>query len=115
MQMKVDRSCGRCSKVKTIEVGIEEAQVLIKEDAQKKEALAVLDNFAANLKVEHNPDIIIMVKNDTGYNIETLDNLCSNPNNKTRSRGCAPRVISLLDEIFQRTPKKKKPKEPTNG
>jgi hypothetical protein len=117
MQMKVDRSCGRCNKIKTIEVDIETAQALIQEDMEKKKALEVLENFAANLLVEHNPDIIIMVKNDTGYNVETLDNLCFNPNNKTRFRGCAPRVIALLDDIFQRTPKKspKKTKEPSDG
>ncbi len=111
MQMKVDNRCGRCGKVATSEVSMEEAQALVKEDAAKKQALASLETFSGELETKNNPDIIIMVKTDAGYTLETLDNLCSNPGNKTRSRGCVPRVNGLIEEIFGRAAARKAPRK----
>ena len=113
MQMKVDNKCGRCGKVATSEVSMEEAQALVREDAAKKAALADLETFTGELSTETNPDLIVLVKAAGGYTMETLDNLCSNPENKTRSRGCGPRVTGLIDEIFGRTVRKPTTKKTT--
>jgi len=100
--MKVDRACGRCSKVQTVEVDLKGAQELINADQKKKEALIALDDFVSKLNVDVNPEVIIITKNATGYEVEILDNLCVNPNNSKRARGCAPRVKGLIDDIFNR-------------
>lgn len=113
MQMKVDRACGRCGKVTTVEVDMEGAQQLIKEDQLKKEALIAIDEYAAALDPAVNPEIIIITKNAGGYDVDTLDSLCLNPDNKTRFRGCALRVKSLLDDVFNRAPKKTTSKKST--
>ena len=114
--MKVDRACGRCHKVKTVEVDLKGAQELINGDQSKKEAIIALEDFASKLNPDVNPEVIIITKNTTGYDLEILDNLCFNPDNHKRSRGCAPRVKALIDDIFNRAPKKtpkkqEKPKE----
>lgn len=109
--MKVDRGCGRCGKVKTIEVDIKGAQQIIDADQKKKEAMIALEDFATKLNPELHPEVIIFTRNTTRYELNTLDNLCSNPEAKTRARGCAPRVQTLLDDMFNKRPKKtvKKP------
>lgn len=115
--MKVDRACGRCGKVRTIEVDLKGAQEIINADQKKKEAFILLEDFASKLNTDFHPEVIIFTRTNNGYELETLDNLCSNPESKKRARGCAPRVKTLLNDIFNRVPRKpqKKKEDPKNG
>lgn len=117
MQMKVDRACGRCGRVKTVEVDLKGAQEIIHADQKKKEAFIALEDFASKLNPTIHPEIIIFTRNTGGYELNTLDNLCKNSESKKRARGCAPRVESLLNDILNRNVKKtpKKPKEKKEG
>jgi len=115
-KMRVDRECGRCAKTKTLEVTMAEAQELIEEDEVKTSAIADLEAYAEKLDVKVNPEVIILHRlgdDPEKFQVDTLDNLCENPQNAKRHRGCKPRVRDLIDDIcarLERTPSEKKTK-----
>ena len=110
MDVKVKVKCGRCSKSEEKSVSLEAAQ---KMDGAQIEADRKFEDFAAGVKEvvgsvgyeEDGPEVIVMVRTATGYDIKQLSNMCSTPEAK-RNKGCQSRVDYLVKEIFLQNPKK---------
>jgi len=120
MDVKVQVKCGRCSKSEEKTVTLEGAAEM---DEAQLDADRKFGDFTAGVKEvvgtvgyqESGPEVIVMQRTDTGYEIRQLSDMCSTPDAK-RNKGCKSRVDYLVKEIFLQNPKKpatpKKPKDP---
>ena len=112
MNVTVQQTCGRCGKKTMVEMPLSEAQALADKDKASSEAEANLTELLNEQLNENHPDIIVATRGEDGnYIVKTLRGLCET-GNKTKNRGCGPRVNDLLGEVFQ---VKKSPKKPAKG
>jgi len=110
MEVVVKDVCGRCSKAVAKTVDAEAMTALLKDEQAKKTATEELIATLTAVDATLTPEIVVLVKGNTGYMVETLDNLCTAPEGAKRRTGCSTRVMNLIEEIFL----KKEPKKNTS-
>ncbi len=113
MDVTVKDVCGRCAKSTEKAVDAEQMMELLKEEREKKTARDELIAAIREQDTTLTPDIVVLVKGTDGYMVETLDNLCTAPEDAKRRTGCYARVMTLIEEIFlkKKSSKKAPPKE----
>jgi hypothetical protein len=119
MDVKIKAKCGRCNKAEEKTVSLETASSMdeAREDADRKfgEFTDVVKDAVQSLEWDKNgPELIVMGRTDTGYEVRQLSDMCNAPDAK-RNKGCVSRVKYLIKELFMENPKKpstpKKPKD----
>lgn len=132
MDVKIKAKCGRCNKAEEKTVTLEQASNLeeaqLDADRKFEDFTGVVKDAIEKLEYDKKgPEVIVMQRTETGYEIRQLSDMCSAPDAK-RNKGCQSRVDYLVKEMFLQNPKKpstpKKPKDkppadhptpPTNG
>ena len=113
MEVKVQKSCGRCGRKTEMTVTLETASAMAvqeKEAQDKWDRLsAVLAKSVGEIFPNGGPELIVLNKSQDGYGVGKLENLCSLPGAE-RNRGCQARVNALLKEIFMENKKARKPR-----
>ena len=109
MEVKIETTCGRCSKREELSVSLEEAQDLQKKWEASETHAQEVPKLINNVLGSEHPDIVIAVKSDDGnYAVKTLRDLCKG------ERSCSSAVARTVKEIFkQPTPRKPRKKKTT--
>ena len=112
MQVKVETTCGRCSKVDEQSMELSAAQNMENEtEARAKAAAELVPIFNEAFSSPEFPDIVVAVRSEDGtYSVKSLDQLCHNPD-AARNKGCKARVDSLIHDIFTMEPAKPRAKK----
>jgi hypothetical protein len=115
MEVTMSNACGRCGKTESRPVEIEE--VIAAREKQQRQ-LSIMERLHTYLNedgAEHLgdfPEMVMLVKTNSGVHLKALDNLCSG--GKGKKKGCTHRVAALMNEVFldvPKAPKKKGPKK----
>jgi hypothetical protein len=100
MDVKIPTKCGRCGRTSETTVSIEEASTIVAGEKARMASLDAFTQLVQDADVENLPDVIVLKKNGTAFDVEVLENLCELDGK--RNKGCKARVSYLIEDMMFR-------------